>query len=93
MRLRMCALVIALAIVAAATALWARQARTPGTFATDRWEYRVVIEAAPSAGSALSSLGQAGWELAAVVTQDEYAGNARLTRVYYYLKRRIFSDR
>ncbi len=93
MRLTTRALVIALVALAAATVLWARQARTPGTFTSDRWEYRVVVEAAPSAGSALSSLGQAGWELAAVVTQDEYAGNARLTRVYYYLKRRVLSDR
>ena len=79
-------------VLAAAAALWAWQSQTPGKTAPDRWEYRVVVEPAPSAGAALPSLGEAGWDLVAVVTQDEYSGNARLTRVYHYLKRRVPSS-
>jgi hypothetical protein len=93
MKVMVRALMIAGFVLIAAAALWAWQSQTPGQSTPQRWEYRVLTEPAPAAGAGLASLGASGWELVAVTTQDEYTGNARLTRVYYYLKRQYPSSR
>ena len=50
------------------------------------WEYQVISFLGDNP-SGLSQLGEKGWELTSVRTEEEVTGNFRHTRVYYYLKR------
>jgi len=76
-------------VLALGAGLWASQQKIPVTSpgAPPKWEYRVVIEPAPAGGSVLAAAGADGWELVAVLSQDQYSGNVRQTNVYYYFKR------
>ena len=82
------AVVLALACGAG---LWARQQHAqgvaPATLPRVTWDYRVLTEPAPATGAALAAAGSEGWELVAVISQDQYSGNVRQTHVYYYFKR------
>jgi hypothetical protein len=83
-------LVVGLALAFSA-GLWASRQQppgaAPGTAVRATWDYRVVTEPTPATGSVLAGAGADGWELVAVVRQDQYSGNTRQTNVYYYFKR------
>jgi len=86
---RLFGLFAAALVLAFGAGLWASQRQVTGVSpgAPPRWEYRVVTEPAPASGSALTAAGADGWELVAVISQDQYSGNVRQTHVYYYFKR------
>ena len=86
---RFFALLAAALVLAFGAGLWASQQKTTGVSpgAPPKWEYRVVTEPAPAGGSVLTAAGADGWELVAVISQDQYSGNVRQTNVYYYFKR------
>ena len=83
------ALFAAALVLAFGAGLWASQQKATGVSpgAPPKWEYRVVTEPAPAGGSVLAAAGADGWELVAVINQDQYSGNVRQTNVYYYFKR------
>jgi hypothetical protein len=83
---------VAVALALAFSAgLWARQQHAqgvaPATLPRVTWDYRVLTEPAPASGAVLAGAGSEGWELVAVISQDQYSGNVRQTHVYYYFKR------
>jgi hypothetical protein len=89
---RLLGVAVALALALAfGVGVWAKQQHAqgvaPATLPRVTWDYRVVTEPAPASGSALSAAGSDGWELVAVISQDQYSGNVRQTHVYYYFKR------
>ena len=51
------------------------------------WEYNLVSSSHGDKLTQLSELGNEGWELTSVRTEDRMIGNYRETRVFYYLKR------
>lgn len=50
------------------------------------WEYNLVSSMGDNR-SQLTELGNDGWELTSVRTEEQMSGNFRQTRVFYYLKR------
>ena len=50
------------------------------------WEYALVSSMGDNR-TKLAELGNDGWELTSVRTEEQMAGNYRQTRVFYYLKR------
>ena len=50
------------------------------------WEYNLVSSIGDNR-SQLTELGNDGWELTSVRTEEQMVGNFRQTRVFYYLKR------
>ena len=50
------------------------------------WEYNIVTLNGDN-GPRLSELGNDGWELTSVRTEERMIGNFRETKVFYYLKR------
>ena len=87
---RLLGIAVALAL-ALSVGLWARQQHAqgvaPATLPRVTWDYRVLTEPAPATGAVLAAAGSEGWELVAVISQDQYSGNVRQTHVYYYFKR------
>ena len=51
------------------------------------WEYNLVTTLSGDDRPQLSKLGEDGWELVSVRTEDRLMGNFRETKVFYYLKR------
>ena len=51
------------------------------------WEYNLVFSSHGDNRTQLSELGNEGWELTSVRTEDRMIGNYRETKVFYYLKR------
>jgi hypothetical protein len=83
--------VAAVLALAFSAGLWANrqhaQGVAPATVPKVTWDYRVLSEPAPASGAVLAAAGSEGWELVAVISQDQYSGNVRQTHVYYYFKR------
>jgi hypothetical protein len=50
------------------------------------WEYKVVRSMGDNIAQ-LSELGNQGWELTSLRTEEEVHGSFRQTNIYYYLKR------
>jgi hypothetical protein len=51
------------------------------------WEYNLVTSTHGDNGTRLTELGNDGWELVSVRTEDRMIENFRQTKVFYYLKR------
>ena len=51
------------------------------------WDYNVVSSITGDDPTRLTQLGNDGWELTSIRTEEQMVGNYRQTRIYYYLKR------
>ena len=51
------------------------------------WEYNIVTTMNGDNRTQLSELGNDGWELTSVRTEDRMIGSFRETKVFYYMKR------
>jgi lipopolysaccharide export system protein LptC len=51
------------------------------------WEYNLVYSMHGDNRAQLSELGNEGWELVSVRTEEQMIGNFRQTKLFYYLKR------
>ncbi len=65
---------------------WAVYAEKKETVKTV-WEYTVASSITGDDANRLTELGNHGWELTSVRTEEEMLGNFRQTRIYYYFKR------
>ncbi len=63
--------------------VYAQKKQSPTTV----WEYNIVATINGDNRNQLSELGNDGWELTSVRTEDRMIGNFREQKVFYYLKR------